>query len=54
MSYYTQDVIAHARQMDLLSYLRMYEPDIANALVNKEIASSDSHQLQNILVKFFC
>ena len=24
------------------------------ALVNKEIASSDSHQLQNILVKFFC
>lgn len=27
---------------------------IANALVNKEIASSDSHQLQNILVKFFC
>ena len=27
---------------------------IAYALVNKEIASSDSHQLQNILVKFFC
>lgn len=46
MSYYSQDVIAHARQMDLLSYLRMYEPDNLVRLSNGNYCTKEHDSLK--------
>ena len=46
MSYYSQDVIAHARQMDLLSYLRMFEPDNLVRLSNGNYCTKEHDSLK--------